>query len=61
MKSYKVLVSALTGTGNKIHRHPSIITAAHLEEKNIPSLIKDGFIEEVEEKKVEKKTQAKKK
>lgn len=55
MANYKVIVSALSGRGNKIYTDKDIVKDTDFVEGRAVELVKGGFLEEIKEVKVEDK------
>lgn len=59
MANYKVIVSALSGKGNRIYKDGDIVKDSDFVEGRALELVKGGFLEEIKEK-VEDKPKAEK-
>lgn len=55
MANYKVIVSALSGRGNKIYTDKDIVKDTDFVEGRALELVRGGFLEEIKETKVEDK------
>ncbi len=59
MANYKVIVSALSGRGNRIYKDGDIVKISDFVDGRALELVKGGFLEEIKEK-VEDKPKAEK-